>query len=82
MIFQVLVNEKYVRKLFYIAKEMSHSLFFTREDKLSEKLHENGTYDLYVTFTPNDTGDKTVPGTVKCRHLILENMPADSYIRE
>ncbi|XP_011447071.3 heparan-alpha-glucosaminide N-acetyltransferase isoform X1 [Magallana gigas] len=51
-----------------------------KEDNLSEKLHENGTYDLYVTFTPNDTGDKTVPGTVKCRHLILENMPADSYI--
>ncbi|XP_052684624.1 heparan-alpha-glucosaminide N-acetyltransferase-like isoform X5 [Crassostrea angulata] len=51
-----------------------------KEDNLSEKLHENGTYDLYVTFTPNDTGDKAVPGTVKCRQLILKNMPPDSYI--
>lgn len=61
---------------------MNHSLFFTREDNLSEKLHEKGEYDLYVTFTPNDAGDKAVPGTVKCRQLILKNMPADSYIRE
>lgn len=78
----VSVIKKICTKLFYIAKEMNHSLFFIREDNLSEKLHENGEYDLYVTFTPNDAGDKAVPGTVKCRQLILKNMPADSYIRE
>lgn len=67
---------------FMMKINVKYSIFFKREDKLSEKLHENGIYDLYVTFTPNDIGNKAVPGTVKCRPLILKNMPADSYIRE
>ncbi|XP_062582853.1 heparan-alpha-glucosaminide N-acetyltransferase-like isoform X1 [Saccostrea cucullata] len=46
---------------------------------LTRKLHEYGEYDLYVAYSPSSIG-KEINGSIKCKPLVLTNMPDDSYI--
>ncbi|XP_048758557.2 heparan-alpha-glucosaminide N-acetyltransferase-like isoform X1 [Ostrea edulis] len=50
------------------------------ESELSTKLHEYGDYNLVVTFNPSSSLMETSEGSVRCRSLVLNNMPDDTYI--